>query len=223
MISEYAVRQLPIDRATWKIIAAEASFGRNKEVCIGETDKTVLYWMGQPDLYVISGGRFMPVDHKSVDKITPFTQKKYKPHIQLPGYIIAGQILLRSLGHDYPIDRCIVNCVARSDSTSKDESKRQPRFKRFFISYTPNEIEEWKQRRLAQSDRLRMCIETRHFSWNEYACSSMWGRPCAFQNIHEKPPEARQIVRIADYTVRKPWIPGRTEAEKKEAKANGEI
>ena len=34
MISNYASTQLQVDYQTWKIVSAEASFGRNKDVCI---------------------------------------------------------------------------------------------------------------------------------------------------------------------------------------------
>jgi hypothetical protein len=213
MIAEYAHRQLPIDYQMWKIVAAEASFGRNKEVCIGETDKIILYWMGQPDLFVISGDRLFPVDHKSIAHIDGNTAKKYKPHIQIPGYIVAGQILCKSLGYDLPVDRAVINCVARDDKTDKSGESKHPRFKRITVSYSPEELAEWKSRRLNQAERLRQCFETDQWAWNEYACPGMWGRPCAFQNLHEKPPSARNVVVNSDYMKRSFWIPGRTDKE----------
>jgi hypothetical protein len=216
MISEYATRQLPIDYRTWKILAAEASFGRNKEVCIGETDKIVLYWMGQPDLYVISDGRVLPVDHKSTGWIDAYTSNKYKPDVQIPGYIIAGQILAKSLSLDFPIDRAIINCVARTDRTDKTDSGKFPRFKRFLISYTPDELDEWKRRRLQQAELLRNSIETNTWQWNETACSSFYYKVCPFRDIHEKTPAVRLVVIAANYKKREPWIPGRTEKELKE-------
>lgn len=213
MIAEYATRQLPIDYQTWKIVAAEASFGRNKEVCIGENERVILYWMGQPDLFVISGERLFPVDHKSIAYIDANTSKKYKPNIQIPGYIVAGQILAKSLGYSVSVDRAVINCVARSDRTDKSGESKCARFKRVSVSYSPSELEEWKVRRLRQADRLRTCFEFNDWAWNENACPGVWGRPCQFQNIHEKPPEIRDVIRKADYIVRPPWIPGRTEKE----------
>lgn len=215
MIAEYAQRQLPIDYQTWKVVAAEAHFGRNKEVCIGETDKIILYWMGQPDLFVFSGDRVFPVDHKSIAYIDANTSKKYKPHIQIPGYIMAGQILAKSLGYDVSVDRAVVNCVARTDRTLKSGESKYPRFKRITVSYNPEELEEWRRRRLAQAERLRHCFEFNEWAWNEYACSNVWNKPCQFQNIHEKPPSVRQVVINADYIKREFWIPGRTKDEAK--------
>jgi hypothetical protein len=214
MIAEYAQRQLPIDYSTWKIVAAEAHFGRNKEVCIGETDKIILYWMGQPDLFVISGDRLFPVDHKSIAYIDANTSKKYKPHIQMPGYIVAGQVLCKTLGYNLPVDRAVVNCVARTDRTNKSGESKYPRFKRISVTYNPSELDEWRNRRLRQAERLRHCFEFNDWLWNEYACSSVWNKPCQFQNIHEKPPEVRPIVINADYIKREFWIPGRTKEEK---------
>jgi PD-(D/E)XK nuclease superfamily protein len=214
MIAEYAQRQLPIDYQTWKIVAAEASFGRNKEVLIGETDKVLLYWMGQPDLFVISGDRLFPVDHKSIAYIDANTSKKYKPHIQIPGYIIAGEILCKSLGYSLTVDRAVINCVARSDRSSKDGESKHPRFKRISVSYSPAELAEWRLRRLAQAERLRHCFEFNEWAWNEMMCGNIWNRPCQFQNIHEKPPEVRSVIINADYIKREFWIPGRTQEEK---------
>jgi hypothetical protein len=214
MIADYAARQLPIDYKTWKIIAAEASFGRNREVKVGETSKVILYWMGQPDLFVIFNDRILPVDHKSISSIEPSTNRKYKPHIQIPGYILAGQILLKSLGYDLPCDRAIINCVARKDSTTKDgQDIKKPRFKRFTVQYTESELEEWKKIRLRQAELIRECFETGVWPRNEYQCSYMWGRPCQFQNLHEKPPEIRDVIIKSDYIKKAPWIPGRTEKE----------
>ena len=214
MIADYANTQLPIDYHTWKIIAAEASFGRNKEVCIGETEKIILYWMGQPDLYVISSGRVHPVDHKSIGWIDANLAAKYKPNIQIPGYIVAGQILAKSLGYDLPIDRAIINCVARTDRTDKTDTGKYPRFRRIPVSYTANELEEWKVRRLKQSERLRTCFETNHWDWNEQTCSYFFMKPCPFRNVDNKPPETRELVIFSDYITRPHWIPGRTEKEK---------
>lgn len=220
MISEYAARQLPLDYRDWKIVAAEASFGRNKEVCIGETDKIILYWMGQPDLFVVSGDRLLPVDHKSIAFLDANTSKKYKPHIQIPGYIVAGQILCKSLGYNLPVDRAIINCVARADRTNKSGESKYPRFKRISVSYSPAELDEWRDRRLRQAERLRHCFEFNDWAWNEYACPNIWNRPCQFQNIHEKPPEVRPIVIKSDYTTREAWIPGRTEKEEEKKKSD---
>lgn len=215
MIAEYGARQLPIDYKTWKIIAAEASFGRDREVLIGETDKVVLFWMGQPDLFVIFNDRIMPVDHKSLSSIDNFTLRKYKPHVQIPGYIIAGQVLLKSLGYNLPCDRAIINACARKDTTTKDgQDIKKPRFKRFFIQYTEAELQEWKTLRLRQAELLRESFESGLWLRNENACSYMWGKSCSYQNIDEKPPETREIVIKSDYVVREAWIPGMSKTEK---------
>jgi hypothetical protein len=216
MIAEYAQRQLPIDYSSWKIIAAESSFGRNKEVCIGETNKIILYWMGQPDLYVIQQDRVMPVDHKSVATLDAKTIKKYKPNVQIPGYIIAGQILVKSLGYDLPIDRCIINAVARTDSSDKDGVVKKPRFKRFQVAYSPEELAEWKRNRLLQAEELRTYLEAQNWRRNEGSCPNQWNHVCPYLNIDEKPPETRQIVINADYVKRDFWIPGRKEKTKSE-------
>lgn len=215
MIADYAHKQLPIDYNTWKIIAAEASFGRHREVKIGETDKIILYWMGQPDLYVLSNGRIFPVDHKSVAYLDANIASRYKPNIQIPGYIISGQIIARDLGYDFPIDRAVINCVARTDRTDKSDSGKYPRFRRIPISYTATELQEWKVRRLKQAEKLRSCFETGHWAWNEQTCNYYYMRPCNYRNIDNKPPEVRSIAINSDYLTRPHWIPGRTEKEEK--------
>lgn len=213
MIADYAHRQLPIDYNTWKIVAAESSFGRNREVCIGETERIVLYWMGQPDLFVVSGNRIFPVDHKSVGYIDANTERKYKPNIQLPGYIIAGQILCKSLGMDLPIDKCIINCVARSDRTDKTGESKYPRFKRITVPFSVPELEEWKKRRLDQAERMRFCFENNVWAWNEATCFNWFWKVCPFLNIDSKPPAIRPVIIGADYVTRAHWIPGRSEKD----------
>lgn len=208
MIAEYIERQLPVDYSTWKIISAEAHFGRRKEFLVGETNKVKLYWMGQPDLFVIFGNRVCPIDHKSVDKISPKLIKKYKPHIQLPGYILAARILMEQLGFvGDTIDRCIVNCCARTDSEDKKGVKR-PRFQRILVTMAPEELEEWKRHRLRKAERLRENIESGNWEWNEYACANQWGRQCAYQDICEKSPAVRPVIIQSNYAKREAWAPG---------------
>ena len=216
MIAEYIDRQLPIDYNTWTIISAEASFGRKKEVKVGETDKVILYWLGQPDLFVIFNKQLCPVDHKSVDKLDSRTIKRYKPHIQLPGYVVAARVLMKELGYEAQVDRCIVNAVARTDSNDKAGNPK-PRFQRLFIQYTESELNEWRRKRLRKAERLRNCIETGEWDWNEYACSNQWGRPCSFQNVCEKTPDVRPIIIATDYLKREPWVPGMHEKKTEEA------
>src|SRR6267142_1477400 len=160
--------------------------------------------------------RLLPVDHKSIAYIDGNTSKKYKPHIQIPGYIVAGQILCKSLGYDLQVDRAVINCVARTDRTAKSGESKYPRFKRISVTYTPAELDEWKRRRLAQAERVRHCFEFNEWLWNENTCSNFYNKPCPFQNIHEKPPDVRQVVINADYVKRDFWIPGRSKNETEE-------
>lgn len=212
MIAEYAGRQLPIDYRTWKIIAAEASFGRNREVKIGETSRIILYWMGQPDLFVEAEKRILPVDHKSVAAIDDYTEVSYKPNTQIPGYIIAGQVLLRSLNSGLTCDRAIINCVGRKDTTDKSGSDiKRPRFKRFTIHYSEAELEEWRESQLRTAEDIRRSFETGIWQMRPNACKYMWGRKCVMHDIHKRPPETRDIVRISSYIKREPWIPGMKE------------
>lgn len=196
------------DTKNWHIVAAEAGFGRRREVCVGENDKVVVFYIGKPDLLIIESGRLMPLDHKSVDSVN---QKKlneqYKPHPQTAGYIFATNELAKLQGLEPNVDRCIINVAARNKPTDtpRDGGPPRPRFTRIYPNYTKMEIEEWRRQIIIKASRLRYCIENDEWMWNEKSCHIYGG--CNYRVVHSSTEGSREVVVQSHFVQVEPWVP----------------
>lgn len=210
MTSRYYETTFQHDVYNWRIIAVEYGFGLRHEVLVGENDQVVVYYMGKPDLVVLSKGddQLMPVDHKTTDYIKGDTQKKYKPHPQTVGYIYAVNTLAKTLGIERKLcDRCCINVGARNEPTDKprDGGPPKPRFTRVYPCYNPQEVEEWRQALVAKASAMRSAIEGEFFFRNESACHLYAG--CEFRGICAVPLASRNIIIKANYDEAEPWVP----------------
>lgn len=210
MTSRYYETTFQHDVLNWRVIAVEYGFGLRHEVPIGENDTVKVYYMGKPDLVVLSKGddQLMPVDHKTTDYIKGDTQKKYKPHPQTVGYIYAVNTLAKTLGIERKnCDRCCINVGARNEPTDKprDGGPAKPRFTRVYPCYNPQEIEEWRQALVAKASQMRTAIEGEFFFRNESACHLYAG--CEFRGICAVPRDSRGIIIKANYDEAEPWVP----------------
>jgi hypothetical protein len=206
MISEYFDYAFSVD-SNWTIIGAERGFGRRKEVIVGENDKVVVYYIGKPDLLIIEQGRYIPIDHKTRDRITPTIHAEYKPHPQTAGYIVAANVLLKQLGIDKTVDRCMINVAARKAPTDNPRNgKKAPRFTRVLPHYSPQELEEWKRQTVASATRLRYCIENNEWIWNSPSGCHLYSG-CSYRPIDSVPEGSRDIVIQSQYNIGQPWVP----------------
>ena len=210
MTSRYFETTFQHDIANWRIIAVEYGFGLRREVFVGENNRVVVYYMGKPDLVVLSKGddQLMPVDHKTVQYITGDLTRKYKPHPQTVGYIYAIDQLSKTLGIERKnCDRCCINAGARQEPTDKprDGGPPKPRFTRVYPCYNPQEIEEWRQSLIDKAERMRSAIENGKFVRNENACHLFAG--CEFRGICAVPPASRSIIIRANYNEGEAWVP----------------
>jgi hypothetical protein len=210
MASRYYETTFQHDIVNWRIIAVEYGFGLRREVLIGESDLVVVYYMGKPDLVILSKGddQLMPVDHKTTDYIKGDTQRKYKPHPQTVGYIYAVNTLANTLGIERKsCDRCCINVGARNEPTDKprDGGPPKPRFTRVYPCYSPDEVEEWRQSLVAKAERMRQSIEAQMFLRNESACHLYAG--CEFRGVCSVPPASRDVIIKANYSEGEAWVP----------------
>jgi hypothetical protein len=216
MLKEYYDSQYLIDVQNWKIISVEQGFGLKKEVLLGETRSSVVYWIGKPDLVVVeNNSRLTPVDHKTVTRIDGMTTSRYKPSTQMPGYAYACEIIAKQIGLDVRVDRVIINICARekpSDNPRGGKAKK-PRFIRAYPNFTREEIAEWKRQVIMKCDRLAHCLRTNEWAWSETTCHSMYMRPCEFLKMHSITPSARDTVLLADFQESQPWVPYQTAKE----------
>lgn len=211
MAGRYWDAQALTDSSMWTIIATEKGFGLKDEVLIGENDDVVVYYTGRPDLFVYEHATDMPlpVETKTVERIDSTTSRKYKPHPQIVGYIYAAQKLHDQLFGEGKriINRCVVNVCGRTEpsDTPRGGAAPRPRFTRVFPQFNPDEIEEWRQNVMNKCERLRTCLITDKWTWNENACHIYGG--CEFRGVHALQPSNRLIALNADFEKSDPWAP----------------
>ena len=212
MIDEYWRDYAQHDQQRWNIVAAEAGFGRKREVCIGENDRVVVYYIGKPDLFIINDGRLIPLDHKTVNNIRSDLTKKYKPHPQMQGYIVVGEVLARQLGYDVTVDRCIMNIAGRTPPSDKPrDGVKKARFIRIHPGYSRDELAEWRSQTLLKVTRLRHVLETDEWTRNEAACHLYAG--CDYRGIDSVTPSARPDIINAGFVKVEPWVPYEVEED----------
>jgi hypothetical protein len=209
MAAEYYNAFADLDQRSWKVIAAEAPFGRHGEVVLGETDKVVVYWQGKPDLVIWeeSTGVLAPLDQKTKDHIPYNVNEIWKPHNQLAGYIYSIGAIANDLGFsNIIVDRCIVSVCARlRAATPKKGASQKPRFVRVRPHYSQDELEEWRRGMVRKAERLRFAIESQDWQRNEKACHVYGG--CEFRGICSRPAGVRELMVKSDYELVDPWSP----------------
>jgi hypothetical protein len=208
MAAQYYDRFAQQDFRDFKIISAEAPFGRHGDVCVGETSEVIVYWQGKPDLVVYENatGVLAPLDQKTKDCITKDVNEIWKPHCQLTGYVFALAQIARDLGFTQTPDRCIVSVCGRLPAaTDKVTKLEKPRFARVRPQFSVEEIEEWRQGILTKAEDLRRSMERGRWTRNEFACHQWSG--CDFRPLCSRPAGVRPLISQSDYIVTDPWSP----------------
>jgi hypothetical protein len=187
----------------WKVLSVEEGAGRRRELLVGESNKVRIYYITLPDLIVLVDDKILaPVDHKTKDYIDPRLQHMFKPHLQTCGYIWTARYFSRLQGLDVTTNQCIINAAARNESGSK--AKNDQRFKRIPIHYNPDELDHWAKRIVKAGERMRECIYTDFWQWNDESCSKYGG--CTYRPIDSAPSDARLQVIKSSYEEREPWV-----------------
>lgn len=191
------------DANHWKVLSVEEGAGRKRELLVESTNRVRVFYITLPDLVVLVDGKELcPVDHKTKDSIDSRLQHSFKPHLQTCGYIWAARHFAKQLGLEVTTNQCIINVAARNEPSEK--SKNQQRFKRIPIHYSPTELDQWAARILMAAERMRICIETGNWDWNDESCHKYSG--CEFRPIDSAPDGAREQVIQSSYEPRKAWV-----------------
>lgn len=213
MALRYYDETINYDRNHWKILSVEEGAGRKKELLVGENDLVRVYYITLPDLMVmVDDKEIRPVDHKTKDYIDTRLQHQFKPHLQTCGYIWTARYFARQLGLAVTTNACIINAAARIEPGPK--AKNNQRFKRIPVHYNPEELDFWAFRIMKAGTRMRECIETGFFQWNDESCHKYSG--CDFRPIDSAPLDAREQVIKSIYGEKDPWVqyqPDETEEE----------
>jgi hypothetical protein len=202
------------DIQNWKVVSAEQGFGLRREVPLGENSLVRVFYVGKPDLsvFTIPDDQYCPVEHKTRHRIDFDVQARYKPHSQTTGYIFSSAKIVKDLGIDRPVDRCIVNVAARErPSDNPKDGKKKPRFARVYVAYSAEELEEWRLSILDKVTRMRHAIEHGDYLWREASCHLYRG--CEFRRVDSAPPGARNIILEADFQKAEPWAPYEVEED----------
>lgn len=191
------------DTNHWTVLSVEEGAGRKRELLVGETDKVRVYYITLPDLFVLIDKRALaPVDHKTKDYINTNLQHAFNPHLQTCGYIWAARYFTRQLALEFTTNSCIINVAARNEPGPK--AKNNQRFKRIPVHYSPEQLDFWATRVLKAGERMRECIETKFFQWNDESCHKYAG--CTYRPIDSAPADAREQVIKASYSEKEPWV-----------------
>lgn len=198
-----------------RVVDTEVSFGRNKEVFLGEiwielvSDsywygrfKVKVYLSGRIDLLVDNGYKIGPVDHKSTIKFDGYESNDFDPHDGISGYIYAINDILKNRFPENPHKICNTGWIHHI-SISQDT----PRFKPTYISKTNEQLEAYRLRQLRTSKRLVELALGEPADWNTQACNNIYNTSCPLKELHRQPPIQRENTIKQFYEIREAWNP----------------
>lgn len=222
------------NKETLKVIGCELSFGKAKEVPVGEFQvhkpnyhedvyaKVSCFLTGRIDNIVTDGYSIMAMDTKTKNTFDGGESTAYKPHDGMLGYTYALSKVVKTQFPDtsLPCNKAIVNHV--QIASGKDGDFRN-RFKRSFYNYAPTEFEAWRQRQLRTFQKLyEIVIEQRTPDWDTLKCNGMFGNDCPYKMLHSHDEVNRKNVIQSFYTIKPAWNPYRPPEEiKKEELLKG--
>lgn len=209
-------------REPLKIVGTECAFGGAKEVCLGSFTvggSTVrAYYSGRIDVIVDDGVSLGVLDTKTTSKFNDDELTHFTPHDGMQGYVYAlREILNTRFGDVYkgrPCNRMVINHVQVGDTRDY-----KTRFKRTPLTYTLEQLDEWRLRQLRSFKKLfEITVLGETPDWNTELCS-MWyfSSDCPYKELHRQTPSSREIIRKSQYVTLEAWSPYK-ESVIKEAK-----
>jgi len=203
MALRYFDETFDYDNNHWKVLSVEEGAGRRRELLVGETSKVRVYYITLPDLMVlIDDKKLVPVDHKTKDYIDTRLQHQFNPHLQTCGYIWTARYFATQQSLEITTNECLINVAARNEPGPR--TKNDQRFKRIPIHYNPEQLDFWALRVLKAAERMRTCIETGFWDWNDESCHKYNG--CEFRPLDSAPQDARLQVLKSSYVQKEPWV-----------------
>lgn len=211
-----------------KVVGMELPFGHHREVLIMDgmsfkrieisNDVTRImngvtswhpfrsYLTGRMDMIVDDGRFIMPLDTKSTSYFDGTEGTDFKPHDGMQGYAYA---LNTMLGEEFAkqgkqCNKTIINHIALRPGKSAWD-----RFKRSYISYTPDEMEEFRLRNAATFSQIyQLLILERPAQWTTgIQCSNMYFHDCPYKSLHGVAPTSREALLYAQYKTLEEWNP----------------
>ena len=195
------------NRETFKVIGTELPFGREKEVYLGEITirgiRVRCYYSGRIDIIVDDGYSLGVMDTKTTFKFSGDEITNFNPHEGMQGYVYSLREIVRRNFPDItrPANRVIINHISVGDTKDYRE-----RFKRTPITYSLEQLNEWKQRQLASFKRLfELAVLDSQEIWNTDSCSNMFFKDCVYKSLHGVTPSSRESIRKSSYVQIDAW------------------
>lgn len=199
-----------------RVVGTELSFGRSKEVYVGtyfekpinkESLQIRFFYCGCIDLVVDDGSIIGPMDHKTTSYFDGTEGSGFKPHDGMQGYVYAFQKMLPEAlkAQGRTCNSIYINHI--SLQTKNTNPTGSDRFKHSIISYTPAEMDEWRNRQVRTfTDIYRSVILEEPVNWDTERCNSWFGfNECAYKQLHAAAPLSRDIIRKSNYIQIEAW------------------
>ncbi len=199
------------NRESYKIIGTELPFGAKKEVYLGEINingvRIRCYYSGRIDIIVDDGHSLAVMDTKSAGKFSGDEGQDFNPHLGMQGYVFALKEIVRQNfpSVQKPCNRIIINHISVADTKDYKE-----RFKRTPITYSLEQLEEWRLIQLRSFKKLyELTVLGEHPDWNTEMCSQMYYQDCPYKSIHRVTPSMRDTLKKSQFVQVEPWSPYR--------------
>lgn len=219
-------KEVPIVDNIREINSFNNDFDAARSAGVTEKDYPRLLWSSGPyrgyltgrfDQIVDDGISLAAFDHKSTAFFDGGEASKFMPHDGMQGYVYALNCMVEKLYPGKLANKMLINHICLQDkSNEKDEPSRKRnvpthyvpalRFTRSTLTYTPEQLEEYRKRNAATFDVLyQILVLERPAQWNTGSCNDMYHKECPFKSVHAITPTVRedimnkQLIQVAEW------------------------
>ena len=192
----------------FRFVGQELSFGRNKEVLIGEWNMGRFYYCGRIDMIVDDSIAIGPMDHKTTSYFDGEERDNFTPDDGMQGYVFSVQ---RMLGEAFKEQGKVCNTMIINHISVRAPSNGSERFKKSYILYTPLQMDRWQGRQMATFKQIyRVLSGTESVTWDTAKCNNWHHRKCSYKMLHETAPAFRDGIAAKFYQIKDAWNPYNT-------------
>lgn len=203
-----------------RVIGTEISFGRNKEVCLGQIDNwdggiynafLMCYLAGRMDILVDDGSAICPVDHKTMASFRGDPNEMYEMAEGPTGYIYATKKIiptfLATIGQEDALLKRTSNKIIMN-YISKAIPKEGERFRRLPIMKTDEQLEDYRLRMLGTSEDLFKALvrytSTKVSTRDTSKCTNWFMSNCPYIAVHRQNSRANELAVLNSFYEKKP-------------------
>jgi hypothetical protein len=220
MMGQYA-NHFAAEMDRLRVIGIEITFGKNKEVPLGEFEigteftsgfpykpSVRCYLTGRIDFLMDSGSAIGPLDHKTTAFIRDNPANSYDPQEGMTGYIYAAQRIIKDkfpeLLESRKVDRIWMNFAQVAP-----QADAMQRFRRVPIYKTEYQLEEYRKRQLRTFHKIYdMLVLGERPDWNTSICNNFFHSECQYRNLHRQNTASSMFqILQSDFVVGPEWNP----------------